>query len=91
MQYVAVYLLFINVISAMLCVIDKIKAKLDTWRISEKTLLVASLVGGALGMYVTMQLIRHKTQHKRFMVGLPLIIFVQAAILVCLLYLFARL
>lgn len=56
----------------------------------EKTLFAFSIAGGALGMYVTMQLIRHKTQHKRFMVGLPLIIFAQAVILVCLLYLSER-
>ncbi len=31
-------------------------------------------------MYMTMKLIRHKTLHKRFMIGIPLIILLQCAV-----------
>ena len=89
LKFLALYLVFINVVSVIICITDKIKARLDGWRIPEKTLFVTSFLGGALGMYITMQLIRHKTQHKRFMIGLPVIIFIQAVILVYILYLLA--
>lgn len=89
LKYLALYLLFINVVSVILCIADKLKAKLDDWRISEKTLFVASTIGGAVGMYITMCLIRHKTKHKRFMIGLPVIIIVQCALLLYLLHLAA--
>lgn len=86
MKYLALYLLFINIIAAIICAVDKFKAKVGGWRVPEKTIFVVSLIGGAVGMYVTMQLIRHKTKHKRFMIGLPIIIFVQAAILIWILH-----
>lgn len=89
LKYLALYLLFINVISIILCMTDKLKSKLDGWRIPEKTLFIASLIGGSVGMYATMCLIRHKTKHKRFMIGLPVIILVQCAILLWLLHITA--
>lgn len=69
--------------------VDKLKAKLDGWRVPEKTLFITSFLGGALGMYITMQLIRHKTQHKRFMIGLPVIILLQCVIVLWLLHIAA--
>lgn len=89
LKYLALYLFFINVISIVLCLADKLKAKLDGWRIPEKTLFITSLIGGSVGMYITMQLIRHKTKHKRFMIGLPIIILVQCALLLWLLHITA--
>ena len=89
LKYLALYLLFINVISIVLCLADKLKAKLDGWRIPEKTLFITSLIGGSVGMYITMQLIRHKTKHKRFVIGLPIIILVQCALLLWLLHITA--
>lgn len=53
---------------------DKLAAKLlPKRRIPEAMLMWVGALGGALTMYVTMQLIRHKTQHKQFMIGLPLL------------------
>ena len=87
LEYLALYLIFINVVAVIICIIEKLKAKIDGWRVSEKTLFIVSAIGGALGMYITMQLIRHKTKHKRFMIGLPVIILVQCAFLIYLLHL----
>ena len=39
--------------------------------------LTVAAFGGALGMLASMLLIRHKTQHKKFMVGLPVILALQ--------------
>ena len=77
MVYLAIYLLFINIVSVIFCVADKKSAIKNTRRISEKSLFTLALLGGALAMYLTMLKIRHKTLHKRFMIGLPLIIILQ--------------
>ena len=87
MKYLGLYLLYINIVSVVLCAIDKFKAKAGGWRVSEKTLLSWGLAGGAFCMYITMRLIRHKTLHKKFMIGLPIIIFIQCMVLLGLLYL----
>lgn len=76
MIYFQIYLCVINIIAIIVCAADKIKAQLNKWRISEKTLLTISVIGGALGMYITMLIIRHKTKHKTFMIGLPFLILV---------------
>ena len=76
-----IYLVAVNIVAAAVCIYDKRQARRGGWRVSEKFLFAISLAGGAVGMYLTMLEIRHKTKHLRFMVGLPLIILVQAAIL----------
>lgn len=87
MNYLAVYLLLINIIAVIACAIDKLYAKKGWRRVPEMKLFIISFLGGALGMYVTMQLARHKTRHKRFMIGLPIIILLQATILIYVLHL----
>lgn len=82
LKYFYLYLLFINVIAVIVCFADKIKAKNGSYRIPEKTLFVISILGGSVGMYVAMKTIRHKTKHKRFMIGIPLIIFLQLLLFV---------
>lgn len=77
-----VYFLSISFYSAALTCTDKRLAVKGGRRIPEKKLFGAALLGGGAAMYITMRIIRHKTLHKRFMIGLPLIIFVQT-VLVC--------
>lgn len=89
MNYLAVYLLFINIVAIIVCAIDKLYAKKGWRRVPEIRLFIVSLLGGALGMYIAMLIIRHKTKHKRFMIGLPIIIFVQALLLLWLLHIAA--
>ncbi len=72
-----VYLLVINLIGAILVVSDKKRARQNSWRIRERSLFLAAALGGCPGVYLTMKKIRHKTQHKRFMIGLPVIFAVQ--------------
>ncbi|MBR6902637.1 MAG: DUF1294 domain-containing protein [Clostridia bacterium] len=78
------YFTVINLLSVIVCTIDKIKATRHSWRISEKTLWVFSLIGGSVGMYLTMKIIRHKTLHKSFMIGLPVLIALQIAFILIL-------
>lgn len=78
--YTAAILYFaaISLITFVVTASDKIFAKKNMRRVPEATLLTLALFGGAVSEYITMKLIRHKTLHKKFMVGLPVIIFLQA-------------
>lgn len=78
-----IYLAGISLVSVLMTVADKLSAKKGGWRVPEATLMMLGLFGGALPMYITMKTIRHKTKHKKFMMGLPLEIALHAAI-VCL-------
>ena len=77
-----IYFIAISLISVIVCAADKARAKKGRWRIKESTLFLLSALGGGAAMYITMRLIRHKTLHKRFMIGIPLIIIAQTALLI---------
>ena len=83
---IIIYLCVINVVTFFVYGIDKWKAKRSKWRISEATLIGLAVLGGSVAMYVTMQIIRHKTQHKKFMIGIPVIMVIQAILLALYLY-----
>ena len=74
MKFFLLYILFINIFSFTLMLIDQKKAIKKKWRISEQTLLSVSFIGGSLGAYLAMILFRHKTKHFKFKYGLPLMI-----------------
>ena len=61
--------------------IDKAKAIMGQWRIREALLLGLSLIGGALGGWLAMDLCKHKVQTEYFMAGLPLMMAAHALIL----------
>ena len=78
-----IYLAIISVISIIVCIYDKFAAKhIQKHRTREATLLILSALGGSVAMLVTMLIIRHKTQHIKFMLGIPLIIALQIAAIV---------
>lgn len=66
--------------------LDKWKARHKKWRISEATLLWLAVLGGSVGALLGMRVWRHKTQHKKFVIGVPLILIVQVALVVYALY-----
>lgn len=74
------YILVMSVISVIVCIWDKKISKKNKveLRIPEKVLLILSALGGSVAMLVCMLLIRHKTKHVKFMLGIPLIIILQA-------------
>ena len=74
------YLLAINIATFFLYGIDKYKAKKSKWRISEATLLTMAAIGGSIGALAGMRLWHHKTMHKKFKYGIPLIIIMQVAL-----------
>ena len=82
LAFVILYLAIISLVSIVVCIYDKKISKKGRveLRISEKSLLILSALGGSVAMFVTMLLTRHKTKHVKFMIGIPLIIILQAVI-----------
>ena len=80
------YLIVINVVTFLVYGIDKWKAKQGSWRISEATLLILAVIGGSIGALLGMKVWRHKTQHKKFRYGIPVIIIIQLVIIGYFLY-----
>ena len=71
------WLILIALISVIVTAADKVKAKRVSRRVPEATLMLLSVLGGSLAMLITMIIIRHKTKHPKFMVGIPVIIVLQ--------------
>ena len=80
MKVFLIYLLIINVITFFTYGIDKWKAKRSKWRIPESTLLMMAVMGGSIGAWLGMKVWHHKTMHKKFKYGVPVIIFAQLGI-----------
>ena len=80
MNIILGYLLAVNITSFLSYGIDKYKAKKGKWRISEATLLTMAAIGGSIGAWAGMRLWHHKTMHKKFKYGIPLIIIMQIAL-----------
>lgn len=75
------YLIFINCTAFVVYGADKAFAKLHSWRVPEIVLLVLAALGGSAGAFIAMQLFHHKTQHLKFIFGVPLIFFLQVALI----------
>ena len=80
-QLILIYLIAINVVTFFLYGMDKWKAKRSKWRISEATLLGLAVIGGSIGAWLGMKVWHHKTMHKKFKYGLPLILLAQIALI----------
>ena len=85
MEEIICYILAVNIVTFLLYGIDKYKAKKGKWRISEATLLTMAAIGGSIGAWACMRLWHHKTMHKKFKYGIPVIIILQVALAVYLL------
>ena len=77
--YIGIYLSAVSLWAIWLTLRDKRAARRSKWRVKERTLLLVSVIGGSVAMLVTMRCARHKTQHAKFMVGIPVIIIIQIA------------
>ena len=81
-QLILLYLVAINVVTFFMYGIDKWKAKRSKWRIPETTLLGLAAIGGSIGAWLGMRVWHHKTMHKKFQFGIPLILIIQLAIVI---------
>ncbi len=60
--------------------IDKLKAKKRAFRVPEATLFLIAIIGGSIGSILGMYLFRHKTRHRAFIIGMPVILAIQIII-----------
>ena len=86
MKLLLLIMLTWNVITFLIMGIDKYKAKHDKQRISEKNLLLCSLLMGSVGVTLGMKIFRHKTLKKKFQILVPLTIIINAAVIYALFY-----
>lgn len=80
MKLFYIYLILINAVGYLIMLIDKRKAKKKAWRVPEATLMGIAAIGGSLGSLIGMYQFRHKTKHKKFTIGIPLILAVHVVI-----------
>lgn len=85
--YLTIYFVAINLAGFFSMAIDKRKARRNKWRIPEATLFLFAIFGGSLGSIIGMQVFRHKTEKPKFYIGIPIILGVQALIVIYLLFL----
>ena len=74
--------ILINLLSFAVFGLDKLQAVRHRRRVPERTLLLLALIGGAAGELAAMYLFHHKTLHKKFSWGLPLILILQVALII---------
>ncbi len=75
------FIAILNVITFLIYAIDKWKAKKNRWRIPESILLLLAVLGGSIGALMGMKIWHHKTMHKKFKYGIPLIMILQIGML----------
>ncbi len=77
MKMIIGYVILINIIGFAVMGIDKKRAVRGAWRISEASLFLTALLGGALGCTLGMHHFRHKTRHWYFKYGMPAILLIE--------------
>lgn len=91
-KIIIVYLVIINLVTFIIFGYDKWISKHNAKqtkrrrrtkrRIPEKTLLSLAGAGGSVGALMGMSVWHHKTMHKKFIYGVPLILILQSIILI---------
>jgi len=79
---ISIYLVAISLIAIVMTLYDKRAAGKGARRVKERTLLLVSVLGGSVAMFVALRITRHKTKHLKFMVGIPVIIALQIAAII---------
>ena len=82
LKAIVIYLAAINVITFIMFGADKARAAQGRWRISESALILAALLGGSIGALAGMRIFHHKTRHRKFTVGIPVILALQIILMV---------
>ncbi|MBB3907101.1 MULTISPECIES: DUF1294 domain-containing protein [Anoxybacillus] len=67
------YMAIVNAVSFLIMGLDKQKARKGKWRIAERTIWLFAFAGGAIGAAIGMYGFHHKTRHRLFRYGLPLL------------------
>lgn len=81
-----IYFLLLNILGLISMGIDKRKARKHLWRIPEKSLFFIAILGGSIGSLSGMYLFHHKTKHKTFVIGIPVILVLQVILILTIIY-----
>ena len=81
MEYLALYLILINAAGFAFMLTDKYKAQNKMRRTPEAALMFVAVIGGSLGSLLGMYAVRHKTKHKKFSVGIPILLILHCVII----------
>ena len=76
-----IYLLVVNAAAYAAMGADKYSAAHRKRRIPERTLFLLALLGGSAGGILGMYGFRHKTLHRKFTLGFPMILLAESALL----------
>ncbi len=79
---IVVYFIAVNLWGLILMRIDKKRAERNFWRVSEFGLFIPAFFGGTIGCILGMHIFHHKTRHLKFTVGMPVVLAIQIAILI---------
>ena len=85
LNWAIAWLVAATIIALIVTLWDKNRARRREWRVQESSLWLIALLGGAAAMFITMLIVRHKTRHMQFMVGLPLLTLLQVGLIFLLL------
>jgi len=82
LEAIVIYPAAVNIITFIMFGADKARAVKGRWRISEASLILAALLGGSIGALAGMRVFHHKTRHRKFTVGIPVILVLQIVFMV---------
>ncbi len=76
------FFIIVNVLSYLFMHMDKNNSRNGRKRISEASLLTLAVIGGSIGMLVSMYVLHHKTRKKKFKFGVPAILLAQILLII---------
>lgn len=68
------YFVLISMTGFIIMGVDKKRSQKGQWRIPEKRFWMIGLLGGGIGLLLGMRTYHHKTMHKTFTIGMPLMV-----------------
>ena len=80
MKVILFYLLIMNAAGFLVMTADNLFSKSNAWRVPERNLLGVAAIGGSIGVWLAMYMLRHKTKHMKFVIGVPVILAIQVGI-----------
>ena len=82
MKILLIIVLVMNLVTFVVYGIDKAKARQGAWRIPEDVLIGLAALFGSIGALAGMFIFHHKTRKPKFIIGVPVILVVQAVIVI---------